>query len=71
MWKRGGRSSALDRAEAVLSAKKSSTGATEPTRRSVAIAPELTVSLCSYFIKSLKTKYVALLCPLDPQSFSQ
>ncbi|XP_008323498.1 uncharacterized protein C19orf44 isoform X2 [Cynoglossus semilaevis] len=42
MWKRGGRSSALDRAEAVLSAKKSSTGATEPTRRSVAIAPELT-----------------------------
>ncbi|XP_058509990.1 uncharacterized protein C19orf44 homolog isoform X2 [Solea solea] len=35
MWKRGGRSSALVRAEALLSAKRSSTGASESSPRSI------------------------------------
>lgn len=44
MWKRGGRSSALDRAQALLSGKRSSGGDAESTRGSTAKTPMHTVS---------------------------
>ncbi|KAG7501767.1 hypothetical protein JOB18_006148 [Solea senegalensis] len=53
MWKRGGRSSALVRAEALLSAKRSSTGASESSPRSI----DTTREHAGAVDKFMKTRY--------------